>query len=262
MLYFVIPLIAGLLLYFLIFRPKLSQAIKDRPEWHETLEKHISFYKKLTTDEKTAFRKRMNAFLKEIYIDAVGFEIEEIDKIFIAASAVIPVFRFGEWSYNNLSGVIIYPDNFNEDLGFNDKDEDRMIGGLVGTGRFEKQMILSRTALHHGFKNDTDKHNTAIHEFVHLLDKVDGQVNGLPEAFLEQSYIIPWMNLMYKEMEAIDNDESDIRSYGATNQAEFFAVTAEYFFSRPGLMKRKHPEIYQMLELCFNPQMKKQDFKK
>jgi len=262
MLYFIIPLIAGLLLYFLIFRPKSTKSIKENPEWHETLEKHISFYKKLNVEEKTTFRKRMNAFLQEVYIDAVDFELEEIDKIFVAASAVIPVFRFTEWSYNNLSGIIIYPDNFNEDLGFKDHDEARMIGGLVGTGRFEKQMILSRTALHHGFKNDTDKHNTGIHEFVHLLDKVDGQVNGLPEAFLEQSYIIPWMNLMYKEMEAIDKDESDIRSYGATNQAEFFAVASEYFFSRPDLMKRKHPEIYQMLELCFNPQMKKGNFQK
>jgi Mlc titration factor MtfA (ptsG expression regulator) len=58
-------------------------------------------------------------------------------------------------------------------------------------------------------------------------------------------------------MEAIRRDESDIRSYAATNQAEFFAVSSEYFFSRPKLMRRKHPEIYKMLNLCFNPQRMK-----
>ncbi|MEP2968061.1 zinc-dependent peptidase, partial [Nonlabens ulvanivorans] len=41
--------------------------------------------------------------------------------------------------------------------------------------------------------------------------------------------------------------------YGGSSQIEFFAVAAEYFFSRPKLMKRKHPDIYQMLSKCFTP---------
>ncbi len=52
-------------------------------------------------------------------------------------------------------------------------------------------------------------------------------------------------------MEAINNNKSDIRSYGGTSQTEFFAVASEYFFERPKLMKRKHPELYRMLEDCF-----------
>jgi Mlc titration factor MtfA (ptsG expression regulator) len=257
MIYFIIPLLAAVVLYFLVFKKDAPKRFTDQPQWHQPLLKYVSFYKKLNNKEQKVFRQRMSAFLNETYVDAVGFELEELDKLLVAASAVIPVFRFKEWSYNNLSGVIIYPENFNENLGYADHHSDRMIGGLVGTGRFEKQMILSRTALYHGFKNDTDKLNTSIHEFVHLLDKIDGQTNGLPEAFLDKSYILPWMNLMHQEMEAINNDKSDIRSYAATNQAEFFAVTSEYFFSRPQLMKRKHPELYKMLELCFNPELKK-----
>jgi len=42
---------------------------------------------------------------------------------------------------------------------------------MVGTSRYKKQMIISQKALHHGFLNDIDKHNTPVHEFVHLLDK-------------------------------------------------------------------------------------------
>lgn len=257
MIYFIIPLLAAVILYFLVFKKDAPKRLTDQPQWHEPLLNYVSFYENLNDQEQKVFRQRMSAFLKETFVDAVGFELEELDKLLVAASAVIPVFRFKEWSYNNLSGVIIYPENFNENLGYADYHSDRMIGGLIGTGRFEKQMILSRTALYHGFKNDTDKLNTSIHEFVHLLDKIDGQTNGLPEALLDKSYILPWMNLMHQEMEAINNDNSDIRSYAATNQAEFFAVTSEYFFSRPQLMKRKHPELYNMLELCFNPQLKK-----
>jgi hypothetical protein len=257
MIYLIIPLIAAGVLYFLLFHNSRSSTIADRTSWHEALIKRVSFYQKLNEKEQKIFRQRMVAFLEETYVDSVGFELEELDEILVAASAVIPVFKFKEWRYNNLTGVVIYPDNFNEDLGYKNKDPNRMIGGLIGTGRFEKQMILSRKALHHGFMNDTDKLNTGIHEFVHLLDKIDGEVNGLPDAFLDKSFIIPWLHLMHQEMEAIRKDESDIRSYAATNQAEFFAVNSEYFFSRPKLMKRKHPEIYKMLDLCFNPKKKK-----
>ncbi|GEQ86898.1 hypothetical protein ULMS_24060 [Patiriisocius marinistellae] len=126
-----------------------------------------------------------------------------------------------------------------------------MIAGLVGTGRFEKQMILSKRAIHHAFENNTDKHNTPVHEFVHLLDKLDGETDGIPERLLEHKYIIPWTKLMHDEMESINNNESDIRKYGGTNQGEFFAVVSEYFFERPDLFEKKHPELYQMLVRCF-----------
>ena len=113
----------------------------------------------------------MVAFLADIYIDAVDFELEEIDRVLVAASAIIPVFHFRNWRYTNITGVIIYPDNFNERLGFAADEENKMIAGMVGTGKYENQMILSRKALHHGFTNKTDKHNTAVHEFVHFSTK-------------------------------------------------------------------------------------------
>ena len=52
-------------------------------------------------------------------------------------------------------------------------------------------------------------------------------------------------------MEAINDNHSDIRKYGGTNQAEFFAVASEYFFERPELLEKKHPELYEMLMKCF-----------
>jgi len=47
-------------------------------------------------------------------------------------------------------------------------------------------------------------------------------------------------------------DRSDINPYGATNEAEFFAVVSEYFFERPKLLKEKHPELYNLLAEIFN----------
>ncbi len=219
--------------------------------WEEILSNEVLFYQKLPAEKQAFFKKRMMAFLAEVNVEAVQFEITDRDKIFVAASAVIPIFNFGEWHYNNLDTVLIYPDYFNANLEFHSEGEDRNIGGMVGSGQFENHMILSRKALVFGFTNKTDKGNTAVHEFVHLLDKMDGVVDGVPEQLLGKEYIMPWLDLMYKEMDAINNDESDIRKYGGTSEIEFFAVASEYFFERPALFKRKHPELYKMLEMCF-----------
>lgn len=222
--------------------------------WTPILEEEVQFYKSLSAPEKQRFRKRMMAFLSEVSIEGVKLELEDLDRVLIAASAVIPVFGFKEWYYNNLSGIIIYPDTFDADLQFSDQNRNRRILGMVGNGRFENQMILSRRALRQAFKNDTDKLNTPVHEFVHLIDKMDGSTNGIPEQLLGRDYIKPWLELMHKEIQAINNDASDIRKYGSVNDAEFFAVVSEYFFERPKLFKKKHPELYKMLVLCFQQQ--------
>ncbi|MBW8242869.1 zinc-dependent peptidase [Muricauda oceani] len=229
-----------------------KKKVKPFPNhWHPLLMDHVLFYRKLPKSEQAVFQQRMMQFLSEVYIDGVQLELEELDKILIAASAVIPVFGFEEWHYTNLSGILLYPDYFNEDLEFDSKGQLRNIGGLVGSGRFEKQMILSKKALYHGFANTTDKSNTGIHEFVHLIDKIDDVTDGVPERLLKHQYTIPWLKLIHKEMEAINDNHSDIRKYGGTNEAEFFAVASEYFFERPDLLKKKHPELYKMLVECF-----------
>jgi Mlc titration factor MtfA (ptsG expression regulator) len=135
---------------------------------------------------------------------------------------------------------------------FNSKSHSRNIGGIVGGGRFEKQMILSKKALYHGFSNTSDKSNTGIHEFVHLIDKMDDITDGIPERLLEHQYTIPWLKLIHQEIEAINDDHSDIRKYGGTNQVEFFAVASEYFFEQPNLLRKNHPDLYIMLGQFFN----------
>ena len=87
---------------------------------------------------------------------------------------------------------------------------------------------------------------------MHLLDKADGATDGIPEALLHQQYTIPWIKYMSEAIHHIKTGQSDIDVYGATNQAEFFAVAAEYFFNRPDLFKINHPELFALMEKIFN----------
>lgn len=251
MIYIIVLILIAAFAVYAYLQNKKRTAETFPEKWKSLLTENVHFYRELSETDKEKFRKRMMAFLSDVYIDAVDTDLVDLDKILISASAVIPVFGFSEWHYSNLSGIILYPDNFNDDLEFDQSGESRFINGLVGSGRFEKQMILSRKALYHGFENDTDKGNTAVHEFVHLIDKMDGETDGFPERLMQRQYITPWLKLMHEEMEAINSNNSDIRKYGGTNQTEFLAVASEYFFERPDLFKKKHPDLYQMLSKCF-----------
>jgi Mlc titration factor MtfA (ptsG expression regulator) len=248
--FFIFSVLVGFVAY-AFFRSSRKKVEPFPLHWHDLLETEVEFYRNLNAEEQQRFQKRMMQFLSEVYIDSVNLEISELDIILIAASGVIPVFAFRDWHYTTLSGIILYPDYFNEEFQFSDKSKSKRIAGVVGTGRLEGKMILSRKALYHGFKNDNDGRNTAIHEFVHLIDKMDDNVDGIPEILMQNAYTIPWLNLIHQEMNNIARNKSKLRAYGATNQAEFLAVASEYFFESPERLKKEHPELYKILSRSF-----------
>ena len=237
-----------LLLVIRLFRKEVKPFPK---KWGPILMKNVAYYRNLNTTDRVRFQSRMMVFLSEVSIEGIEVEVEDLDKVLIAASAIIPVFSFDEWHYNNLDYVLLYPEYFSEDYEYiQDKSKTR-IAGMVGTGHMSNRMIISRHALRKGFSNNKDKFNTAIHEFVHLIDMLDGEVDGIPNIIMEHQYSIPWLDLIHQKIEEIYEGESDIRPYGATNQAEFLSVVSEYFFERPDLFKANHPELYEMLSKAF-----------
>ncbi|MDQ8051855.1 MAG: zinc-dependent peptidase [Pedobacter sp.] len=234
---------------FLIFRKRKIDPISLTKADLSLFDEHVEFYRNLNPAKKKQFIKKVGVFLASIKIEGVGLEVTALDRVLIAASAIIPIFGFDEWSYQNLGSVVLYPDTFNKDFQF--EDSERNIMGMVGNGFMNGQMILSRTALHHGFSKSAGKGNTAIHEFVHLIDDADGAIDGIPEQLLAHEYTFPWLKMMHEEMERIQKNKSDINPYALTNQAEFFAVASEYFFEQPDSLKDKHPELYEQLSMIF-----------
>lgn len=245
-------------IYFFIWSPNKADgwrlSTKSFPEaWRAVLRNEVVFYTALNESQKRKFELRVQEFLLNCKLVAVKTTIDDVDRLLVAASAVIPVFGFKDWRYTDLNKVIIYPTTFNEKL--ETTVSGRRILGMVGNGPMGGKMILSKEALRIGFKNESDKKNTAIHEFVHLIDKRGGTIDGLPSVLMEKQYAIPWLDFINNKLEEIYSGESDFNSYGGTNKAEFFSVVSEYFFERPKLLKRKHPELYAHLAYFFKQDM-------
>ena len=241
----------GLLILFFILQKKKKKKFLLPSNYREQLEIHVAFYRRLNEEGKTRFDNKIKEFLSDVHIEGVNTPVEELDKLLVASSAVIPVFGFPGWKYYNLNNVLLYPETFNREE-FLASGYEKNTLGMVGNGAMQRMMILSKPALYYGFANEGAKENTGIHEFVHLLDKEDGDVDGLPEALLSRKYNAQWTEAAYKNMEAIKGGYSDINIYGATNKAEFFAVASEYFFNSPFQFKENHPQLYKLMTKIYN----------
>jgi len=176
-------------------------------------------------------------------------ELDDETRLLVAASGVAPFFELPFWDYGDLHEIFIYPNNFGADY---QPGKDKHILGLVGdSGIINHLMILSKPALVQGFKHPRNQRHVGYHEFAHILDRADGTIDGIPNLFLPKSKINPWLKLVYREMKRIRNRDSDINPYALTNEAEFFAVVSEYYLEHPKKMKKRHPELFEILELVY-----------
>ncbi len=252
--------IFGLIIAILLFRVftkkyRLRSALLKQPfpsTWRHILLRDVLYYNTLSEQERHRFEQNVQIFLAEKRITGIKTEVDDQARILVAASAIIPIFGFREWEYDNLGEVLIYPGSFTAD--FRQSGKGRRILGMVGGGSMNRIMILSKPALVNGFLKAKDALNTGIHEFIHLIDGSDGAFDGIPH-LMDKQYVLPWLDTMHKEIARIKSGNSKLRPYGATNKTEFFAVAGEYFFERPQEMEKYYPDLYHLLEHIFNQDM-------
>ena len=276
---FFILLIGGIWLIIRVWGNKLKTPKKKFPEqWRNILCNNVVFYNRLTKEQKGHFEYKVHKFILNYdIIGSKGYKSTIEDKILIAAGGVVPVFSFPDWEWGNLEQILIYPRSF-----FGQEQKFRVpepfypapFAGMVvplimhSKGYLLVKMILAHTALQISFSNIKNKsnnynknqRNTIIHEFMHVLDMMDGNSDGIPMILISNPYRkdkmfsinrVLWLEIVKRKMIEIHNGKSDIDSYGGTNPVEFFAVSSVYFFEDPFRMKDKHPKLYNFLSAIF-----------
>jgi MtfA peptidase len=252
-------LFSSILIGIIVVSISKKKALKEKlnqnfPElWREILVKKVLFYEQLNAQDKSLFEKRVQLFIAIKKIEGIDTEIDDSIRLFVASGAIIPTFAFPEYNYPNVHSVLIYPGSFDEQFQtqtFEGNKEN--IIGMVGNRFQNGVVILSKPDLIAAFNGLPQKSNVGVHEFVHLLDKEDGVIDGIPELLMQHKYVGPWLHEIKKEMKKIETGKSDINPYALTNNAEFLAVVSEYFFDSPEKFKNRHPELYQFLSAIFN----------
>jgi hypothetical protein len=217
--------------------------------WEQILQSHVAFFRALPADEKERFRQLIKVFLDEVRITGIQTEVDDTIRVLVAASAAIPIFGFHDWEYHRLGEVLVYPQSFGDDYQTTGNNDENTLG-MVGLNQLRGVMILSKPSLVAGFDTPSTSENVGIHEFVHLVELEDAE-SGLPPEVPWQA-VKQWMQYVARELSHPSSNHSYIRDYAYTNEHEFFAVLAEYFFKSPELLEKKDPQLYGMLQDMFH----------
>ncbi len=116
-------------------------------------------------------------------------------------------------------------------------------------------MVLAWDAAKFGASDPSDGQNVVLHEFAHQLDYENDAADGAP-ALATRAQRLSWRKVMTTEFASLRAaDETGIPTlldtYGATNPAEFFAVSTEAFFERPCALRSRHPKLFTELKRYF-----------
>jgi len=215
---------------------------QETPEtWSEILITKVPFFGDLDPLELEKFLSDLRVFVHEKHwIGAGGMEITEEVKVVIGAAAVRLALRLPGSVYNRLTEIIVYPSHYKHPDG---GDEHVVFGEAHSWGT----VVLSWDAVLSGLSNPNDGHDTATHEFAHVLDRGSGAFDGTPILHAGDHYRA-WAKVMsfhYLKLRKRGKAQRRvIRNYGATNEVEFFAVATESFFEKPDQMKKRTPDLY------------------
>ena len=213
------------------------------PEWVRILEERVPFYDNLPGDLQHSFREKLKVFvLEKHFIGADGLEVTGEMKVVIAAAAVRLILHLDLSFYDRLTEIVVYPGHYRH------KNDDAV---MLGEAHHWGTVVLSWPAVEHGLRNPCDGHDTAAHEFAHVLDRATGHFDGTPPLRATEDYRA-WGRIMSHHFLRLKRgsprEYAVLRGYGAKNEAEFFAVATESFFEKPVLMKKATPDLYAALQ--------------
>lgn len=226
-------------------------------EWVEIVERNISVYPKLPMELRLQLRSLIKQFLHQKHFSgAGGLEINDEIRVTIAAEACMLLLNRKTGVYPSLRYIIVYPAAFVVDR------PQGGAGGVVSEGRkgllgeswSNGKVILAWDNVLHGSRNFVDGQNVVLHEFAHQLDSESGSTNGAP-ILAGNNCLRTWASTLSEEFSDLQKDawkgkRSLMDHYGATNPAEFFAVSTETFFEKPAQMEKHHPELFEVLK-CY-----------
>src|SRR5262245_45352418 len=142
--------------------------------WRDHLRADVPFYGAMDAAEREPFEHKLKIFaLTKHFEGAGGFTMSDRVRVVIAAAAARLTMNLPGQHYQRLSDIVGYPGDYRHPGG--EKGE-----VILGEAHHHGTVVLSWDAVLAGLRNTQDGHDTATHEFAHVLDAADGRFDGTP----------------------------------------------------------------------------------
>ena len=228
------------------------------PEWHELLLKNLAYYQALPPRDQLEIQGHVMVLLAEKNFEGCGgLALTDEIKVMISAYAAILLLHQTTDYYPRLDTILVYPSAFIVETTLPGQGPIEVEGEEVRLGEAWQRgvVILSWDSVRRSFRNPRDGYNVPLHEFAHQLDMENGAADGLP-ALEDGELRARWPEVLSAEFSKLTDDLDHNRptlidEYGEESPAEFFAVVTELFFERPAALKRRHPQLYEVLQAYY-----------
>ncbi len=199
-------------------------------------------------------------FLHSKSINGVqGLNVTLAMRVAVAAQACLLILNLDIDCFDNWVEVVLYPGAFRinhervDAIGLVHSDANV----LSGEAWLRGPVILSWDDVERDTYHPQLGRNVVLHEFAHKLDGLNGVTNGLPPLRRGMSRI-RWGEDFSGAYDALclqvaTGKSACINPYAATSPAEFFAVSSEYFFTAPDILKSCYPGVHRQLTLFYSP---------
>ena len=189
-----------------------------------------------------------------------GLCLNEVQRLRLAMLCCMPLLEFGREGLHGWTELLVYPAAFRarrshlDAHGILHEGDDELIGEAWERG----PVILSWADVRSDIAAPTEGFCVAAHEIAHKLDALDGAMDGTPP--LPRDWQREWARdfgaafiALQAELEADPDAETAIDPYAAEAPEEFFAVTSEYHFTAPEVLREAMPAVAAHLERFYGP---------
>jgi Mlc titration factor MtfA (ptsG expression regulator) len=227
------------------------------PEWEAFVRTNVAHYCILDDAERAELRAMIQVFLEEKHWEGCGgLDLTDEIRVTIAAQACLLQLGLPHDYYRNVKSILVYPSTVlppKHHPGVFERVDGPIAPSvpILGQAFAQGTVILVWDAVLHGARHPEQGHNVVYHEFAHKLDMLDGGADGTPllpdrAQFAEWVAVCSYEFLRLRSL-AEKGHKTFLDAYGATNEAEFFAVATEEFFDRPLALRKHVPDLYRVL---------------
>lgn len=237
-------------------RKKLTE-IPFPPAWEDIIRRNVAHDGMLDGAERAHLRALVQVFIAEKDWEGCGgLALTDEIRVTISAGACLLLLNLPHNYYQNVESILVYPSTVvppKRQPGFFEAPFEPVeeVGPIIGQAFQDGPVIIIWDAALHGGRHPELGHNVVYHEFSHKLDMLDGAANGTPP-LRDRAEYREWVQVCSRDYLRLRHDaergrESFLDAYGATDEAEFFAVATEQFFDKPHVMIRQAPDLYNVL---------------
>ncbi|HWO17121.1 MAG TPA: M90 family metallopeptidase [Kofleriaceae bacterium] len=226
-------------------------------DWEGYLDERVAIWQKLDEPMRQRLRDLTLVFVDEKHWEGSGgLELTDEMKVTIGAHACVLLLGREHALYQDVESILVYPTTMVSprrprsffEVGAVPVDE----GGtaILGEAHLGGPVILAWDSVVAGGRAGAVR-NVVFHELAHKIDMLDGAVDGTPpldSTAARRQWAEVCSHAFLELRERVEaGQRSFLDDYGATHEAEFFAVATEAYFLQPKKLRRHEPALHALL---------------